>query len=74
MEAIDQVLALDIYNNWKGTEGSMAHKFEIQKGLDALEELQKNPNKHIYDQALKILTTYFEIDNEMEVSGGNPGP
>ena len=38
--------------------------FERNKGLDALDELQKNPNKTIYDQAQKLLTDHFEVDEE----------
>ena len=49
MEAIDDILKMDAYFNWKHTEKAMAHMFEVNKGLDALEELQKHPNKTIYE-------------------------
>ena len=35
-------------------------------GLDVLEELQKHPNMDIYNNAVNILTKYFDIDNDME--------
>lgn len=49
MEAIDQILYLDNYHGWKNTEKSMSYMFERNKGIDALDELQKNPNKGIFD-------------------------
>jgi hypothetical protein len=39
LEAIYDVLSLDRFNNWEKTDKSMAFLFEVQKGLDALEEL-----------------------------------
>ncbi len=64
MESIDCLLQLDAQNEWKRTEKSIAFKFEQNNGLDALEELQKNPNKSIYDQSVKILSDHFELDND----------
>ena len=66
LEAIDDIFQLDEYNSWKKTERSMAFMFERNSGLEALEELQKNPNKVIYDKAMKILTTHFELEESMD--------
>lgn len=64
MEAIEELLKLDEYYGWKRTESSVSYLFEKNGGLDGLETLQKHPNKVIYDQAVRILTTYFEEENE----------
>ncbi len=71
MEAIDDILKLDVFYGWKQTERSMAHLFELNKGLDALEEIQKHPNKDIYEQASSILTNHFETEEtQMDVGNG----
>lgn len=49
MEAIEEMLKIDDFFGWKKTENSVAFLFERNGGLDALEELQKHPNKAIYD-------------------------
>jgi succinyl-CoA synthetase beta subunit len=53
------MLQLDEYFALNRTENSIALMFERNGGLDALEEVQKHPNKLIYDQSVKILTSYF---------------
>ncbi len=63
LEATEALLLLDEYFGWKHSESSIALVFERNGGLDALEEAQKHPNKSIYDQAVRVLTTYFEQDN-----------
>lgn len=52
LEAIEEILNLDEFNSWKATEKSVAFMFEKNSGLDALEELQKNPNKDVYDKSM----------------------
>jgi len=49
LESIDSLLKLDDFYGWKKTEHSVAFVFERNGGLDALEEVQKHPNKQIYD-------------------------
>jgi hypothetical protein len=63
MEAIEALLQLDEFFDWKKTDNSIAYMIEKNSGLDALEELQKHPNKQIYDQAVALLTNYFDLDN-----------
>ena len=35
-------------------------------GVDKIEELQRHENHKIYDMAVKILETYFGVDDEEE--------
>lgn len=49
MESIEELLKMDEYFGWKKTENSVAYLFERNGGLEAIEELQKHPNKSIYD-------------------------
>ena len=45
----------------------MAYKFEEYKGLDALEELQKHPNVSIYKEVERIISEFFNVeDNNMD--------
>ena len=46
---------------WNLSENSMAHCFENNKGLEALEEVQRHPNLSIYKLSHDILTNYFEV-------------
>lgn len=64
---------LDELNRTKNTEESILLFFEREKGLDALEELQKNPNNNIYLRTIDILTKYFEEETPMELGRGNGG-
>lgn len=47
MEAMENLLNLDVLNGWIGQE-SVSYHFEIYGGIDALEEQMKNPNYDIY--------------------------
>eukprot|EP00347_Sterkiella_histriomuscorum_P007064 403350389 len=73
LEAIEEILNLDEFNSWKATEKSVAFMFEKNSGLDALEELQKNPNKDVYDKSMQILTKYFELEESMDSQQVNNG-
>lgn len=66
LEALEELLKLDEFYGWKKTDDAVARNFELNDGLDALEEVQKHPNKKVYDLSSHILTTYFEVDGEME--------
>mmetsp|Transcript_68665 Transcript_68665/g.183282 ORF Transcript_68665/g.183282 Transcript_68665/m.183282 type:complete len:82 (-) Transcript_68665:361-606(-) len=39
---------------------------EMCGGVDRIEELQRHENHKIYDMAVKILETYFGVDEEEE--------
>lgn len=69
IEAVDCLLQLDGFFGWKKTEKSVAHAFERNGGLDAVEELQKHPNKQIYDMSVNLLSAHFDLeDNNMDDS------
>ncbi len=51
IEAIDELLKLDIHMGLKNTPNSICLMFEKYGGLDALEEAQKHPNYDIYQKA-----------------------
>lgn len=57
---MDDLLALDLYFGYKGTNNAIALSFERAGGLDAIEEIQKHPSYEIYDMANKLLLKYFE--------------
>lgn len=42
--------------------------FELEHGMDLLEEAQKNPNYDIYEMAGEILDTYFGINNKENIT------
>ena len=67
------MIKLDEYYKWAKTDNSIAYQFELNGGLDALEEAQKHPNKRVYDFSSHILCTYFEVDqmNDGEMDGCN---
>lgn len=43
-------------------ENKFAIQMEMDGSIDDLEELQQHPNHNIYNQALKIIDTYFNED------------
>jgi len=45
-----------------------ADKLEECGALDLLEDLQSYPNQHVYDLAIKLLETYFIIE-DVDLSG-----
>lgn len=36
-----------------------------------MEEVQKSPNKAVYDYAVQILSKYFDIDDQMDIGANN---
>lgn len=61
LESIIEFLKLDKIMGWDKSENSIAHKFEENKGLDAIEEVQRHPNIAIYKLSNEILITYFDV-------------
>jgi len=55
MESLDEILKLDDYLGLTGTDQSIALMLEKMGGLDALEDLQKQTNFALYQQANYIL-------------------
>ena len=44
-------------------EKSFAYKYEMEGGLDTLEELQKHPNITVFEEVDKLITKYFDEDD-----------
>ncbi len=65
LESTECLLQLDTLNGWQGPQ-SVNKIFEQFKGIDALEELQKNPNYEIYLKATELLTKFFEQLNQYD--------
>lgn len=57
---MDEFLNLDLIMGWGLSEKSIAHIFEKDKGLAALEDVQTHPNSDINQLANDILVVYFE--------------
>ena len=60
LEAFDSLLQLDWYFGLKNTEDSVAYMIERNEGVAQLEEVQKHPNKNIYDMVSEILQKHFD--------------
>lgn len=74
LEAVDAMLRLDNEAGFANTDNAMVFLFETQKGLDALEEVQKNPNKAVYDYSVLILNKYFDTEDQpMDTGAQNNG-
>ena len=62
MLALNPILGLDKVYKLTG-QNSLAFKFETEGGIDKIEELQKHPNKSIYDAIEVVVTKYFGEDD-----------
>jgi importin subunit alpha-1 len=50
-----------------GTHNNMATYIADAEGLNKIEDLQEHANQEIYEKVIKILETYFGIEDEKEV-------
>ncbi|CDW81557.1 karyopherin alpha [Stylonychia lemnae] len=66
MEAFDCLLDLDRFYDWKQKDISVAHMFEVNDGLNALNEVQKHPARIIYEQAYHLLESYFQEEEDQD--------
>lgn len=55
-----------------GTHNEMATFIAEAEGLNKIEELQHHSNNDIYEKCVKILETYFGVDEEEEMAGIAP--
>ena len=68
---MDPILALDKVYKLTG-DNSLSLKFETEGGIDKIEELQKHPNKSIYDAIEVLVDKYFGADDHaLEDEGMN---
>jgi len=73
LEGIDNILkAGQEHYSHLGQENQFTIKLEVEGGLDILENLQQHQNVQIYQRALKILENYFQDEDEIDFSGGQP--
>ena len=56
-----------------GTHNDMARHIAEADGLSKIEDLQQHSNNDIYEKCIKILETYFGVDEEEEMPALAPG-
>merc|ERR1712115_654375 len=56
-----------------GQPNAMAIFVSEAEGLNKIEELQQHSNNDIYEKCIKILETYFGVEDEEEMSDLVPG-
>mmetsp|Transcript_9512 Transcript_9512/g.18446 ORF Transcript_9512/g.18446 Transcript_9512/m.18446 type:complete len:523 (-) Transcript_9512:115-1683(-) len=82
LEGIENILKCGERNRNPDGSNPFVTVVEMCGGVDKIEELQKHENHKIYDMAVKILETYFGVDDDdeepmQEGEGGftfNPNP
>lgn len=62
LQALTTIFELDQRCNLKDKE-SFAYRFEIEGGLDELEQLQKHPNLQVYNAVDEMVSKFFDEDN-----------
>merc|ERR1719343_332765 len=55
-----------------GQPNAMAIFVSEAEGLNKIEDLQQHPNNDIYEKCIKILETYFGVEDEEEMAGLAP--
>lgn len=68
LEGVENILRVGGRDAAKTGSNKFSEFVEECGGLDSLEELQKHQNEKIYDKVVKILTTYFDGEEEEDVS------
>ena len=64
LEALENMLRLD--KKLSGSRGSdVKTQIEECNGLDALEQLQRHENEEVYGKVVKMLSTYFEGEEDV---------
>jgi len=66
LEGLENILKVgDVEMKQKGLpRNQMATWIEEAEGLDKIEELQQHDNDDIYNKVVKILSEYFEVEEE----------
>lgn len=62
LDTVNDLLMIDDYYGYRNTPRSVIDDFERAKGLDGLEEIQKNPNYDVYTRTVEVLSKHFEVD------------
>lgn len=73
LEGLENILKVgDSESKETGTHNLMATYIAEAEGLTKIEELQQHENNEIYDKCIKILETYFGVEDEEEMVGLAP--
>merc|ERR1712157_701810 len=72
LEALDNILKLGATKQAElgAPENLCATLVEQAEGLQALEALQEDPNEEVYQKAMKMLESYFPLDDDAETWTG----
>ena len=73
LEGLENILKVgEAESKETGTHNLMATYIAEAEGLTKIEELQQHENNEIYDKCIKILETYFGVEDEEEMVGLAP--
>ena len=67
LEALENILkvgACDMQEGGAGAANIYAHLVDEAEGLEKIETLQHHPNNDIYEKAVKIMESYFGLEEE----------
>jgi len=70
LEALDNILKTGKQQQTQQglAENPCASLVESADGLQAIEALQEDPNEEVYQKAMKMLETYFPLDDDAEIA------
>lgn len=73
LEGLENILKVgESESKETGTHNLMATYIAEAEGLTKVEELQQHENNEIYEKCIKILETYFGVEDEEEMAGLAP--
>jgi len=73
LEGLENILKVgELESKESGTHNLMATYIAEAEGLTKIEELQQHENNEIYEKCVKILETYFGVEDEEEMTGLAP--
>lgn len=73
LEGLENILKIgDEESRQTGSPNQMVMLISEAEGLGKLEELQQHSNNDIYEKSIKILETYFDIEEEGEIANLAP--
>lgn len=73
LEGLENILKVgEAESKETGTHNLMATFVAEAEGLTKIEELQQHENNEIYEKCIKILETYFGVEDEEEMAGLAP--
>jgi len=74
LEGLENILKVGLVQcTANGTNNDMARHIAEADGLTKIEDLQQHSNNDIYEKCIRILETYFGVDDEEEMPALAPG-